>query len=73
MGKLDTMDREEVIYWVLKFQHECGGFSGNVGHDPHIISRCYFQHFFLLFSTKNIHDKELGSSGQGHLYENIRA
>lgn len=37
MGKLDAVDREEVVSWVLQCQHDCGGFSGNIGHDPHIL------------------------------------
>lgn len=37
MGKLDAVNREEVVSWVLQCQHDCGGFSGNVGHDPHIL------------------------------------
>nr|ABK24633.1 unknown [Picea sitchensis] len=37
MGKLDAVDREEVVSWVLQCQHDRGGFSGNIGHDPHIL------------------------------------
>ncbi|KAF9589559.1 hypothetical protein IFM89_025685, partial [Coptis chinensis] len=36
LGKLGTVDRDEVVSWVLQCQHESGGFAGNVGHDPHL-------------------------------------
>ncbi|KAK3697599.1 hypothetical protein RRG08_033329 [Elysia crispata] len=37
-GQLDRMDRSEVICFVQSCQHECGGFSCSVGHDPHLLS-----------------------------------
>ncbi|KAH9290378.1 hypothetical protein KI387_034495, partial [Taxus chinensis] len=37
MGKIEDVDQEVVVSWVLQCQHDCGGFSGNVGHDPHIL------------------------------------
>jgi len=37
MDKLDDMDREEVITWVLSCQHENGGFGGSERHDPHML------------------------------------
>jgi geranylgeranyl transferase type-2 subunit beta len=37
IDSLDTLDRQEVIEWVLSCQHSNGGFSGNVDHDPHML------------------------------------
>ncbi|KAK3420566.1 hypothetical protein EUGRSUZ_G01406 [Eucalyptus grandis] len=37
LGKLDTVDSDEVVSWILQFQHESGGFGGNIGHDPHLL------------------------------------
>ncbi|KAE8672717.1 xyloglucan endotransglucosylase/hydrolase protein 9-like [Hibiscus syriacus] len=37
LGKLDSVNADEVISWIMKCQHESGGFSGNIGHDPHIL------------------------------------
>ncbi|XP_057845886.2 geranylgeranyl transferase type-2 subunit beta 1 isoform X1 [Cryptomeria japonica] len=37
MGKIEDVDQEAVVSWVLQCQHDCGGFSGNIGHDPHIL------------------------------------
>ena len=36
------MRREEMITFIRSCQHEtCGGFGGNLGHDPHISSTQY--------------------------------
>ncbi|XP_040998394.1 geranylgeranyl transferase type-2 subunit beta 1-like [Juglans microcarpa x Juglans regia] len=37
LGKLDAVDVDEVVSWIMKCQHESGGFGGNIGHDPHIL------------------------------------
>ncbi|XP_019055247.1 PREDICTED: geranylgeranyl transferase type-2 subunit beta 1-like isoform X3 [Nelumbo nucifera] len=37
LGKLETVDKDEIVSWVMSCQHESGGFGGNVGHDPHIL------------------------------------
>ena len=37
MNELDKMDRDEVIEFVKSCQHECGGFSAAVDHDPHLL------------------------------------
>ena len=37
MSALDQMDRAEVISFVGKCQHPCGGVSASEGHDPHIL------------------------------------
>ena len=31
------LDIPEILDWVMKCQHEKGGFGGNINHDPHII------------------------------------
>lgn len=37
MGKLDAMDEEDVVSWVMSCQHPCGGFGGSERHDPHLL------------------------------------
>ena len=39
--KLDDSRKEEMTEFVSKCQHDCGGFGGNLGHDPHITSTLY--------------------------------
>jgi geranylgeranyl transferase type-2 subunit beta len=37
VDSLDALDGDAVVKFVLDCQHECGGFGGNEGHDPHIL------------------------------------
>jgi geranylgeranyl transferase type-2 subunit beta len=37
MDKLELIDREDVVAWVLSCQHPCGGFGGSERHDPHLL------------------------------------
>ena len=37
-GQLDRMDRQEVLDFVSRCQHECGGVSCSIGHDPHLLA-----------------------------------
>ena len=37
-GQLERMDKAEVIDFIQKCQHPCGGFSCSIGHDPHLLS-----------------------------------
>ncbi|CAE1312175.1 RABGGTB [Acanthosepion pharaonis] len=37
MGKLDKVDKQEVLDFVKKCQHENGGFAASLGHDPHLL------------------------------------
>lgn len=37
LGHLDRMDKEAVLTFVQQCQHESGGFSASVGHDPHLL------------------------------------
>lgn len=37
MGSLDKMNESKIIEWVMSCQHSNGGFSGNNGHDPHLL------------------------------------
>ena len=34
---LHMLDGAAVVQFVLDCQHECGGFGGNISHDPHIL------------------------------------
>jgi geranylgeranyl transferase type-2 subunit beta len=33
----DSVERAELLEWLFRCQHECGGFGGNEGHDPHML------------------------------------
>uniref|UniRef100_A0A7N2LKB3 Geranylgeranyl transferase type-2 subunit beta n=2 Tax=Quercus lobata TaxID=97700 RepID=A0A7N2LKB3_QUELO len=56
LEKLDTVDVDEVVSWVMKCQHESGGFGGNIGHDPHILYTLSAVQVLALFDKLNVLD-----------------
>ncbi|XP_062150822.1 geranylgeranyl transferase type-2 subunit beta 1-like [Alnus glutinosa] len=56
LGKLDTVDVDEVVSWVMECQHESGGFGGNIGHDPHILYTLSAVQILALFGKLNVLD-----------------
>jgi len=41
LESVDQSRKDEIVSFVKSCQHECGGFGGNLGHDPHITSTLY--------------------------------
>ncbi|KAB0365255.1 hypothetical protein FD754_009411 [Muntiacus muntjak] len=37
LGQLHCMNREEILTFIKSCQHERGGISANIGHDPHLL------------------------------------
>lgn len=37
MSQLPRMNREEIVEFIKACQHECGGISASIGHDPHLL------------------------------------
>jgi len=37
LNSLEKMKKDEIVAWVLKCQHDNGGFGGNIDHDPHLL------------------------------------
>ena len=37
MGQLHRMNREEILVFIKSCQHERGGISASIGHDPHLL------------------------------------
>ncbi|KAI9146410.1 beta subunit of rab geranylgeranyltransferase [Paraphysoderma sedebokerense] len=54
MNSRDTLNKDEVIEFLLKCQHECGGFGGNINHDPHLL---YTLSAVQIFATYDALDK----------------
>ena len=48
---LGDMDRGMIIDFVISCQHEGGGFSGNVGHDPHMLYTLSAIQILVLFDA----------------------
>uniref|UniRef100_A0A8C0CTM9 Geranylgeranyl transferase type II subunit beta n=1 Tax=Balaenoptera musculus TaxID=9771 RepID=A0A8C0CTM9_BALMU len=77
MGQLHRMNREEILTFIKSCQHECGGVSASIGHDPHLLYtlsalwnmfRVYRKKMVLLleiFGEKSIQDS-LCAVVQGH-------
>ncbi|KAK2152379.1 hypothetical protein LSH36_330g05008 [Paralvinella palmiformis] len=51
MHALDKMQRDEVLDFVKKCQHECGGISASIGHDPHLLYTLSAIQAFLTLHT----------------------
>jgi geranylgeranyl transferase type-2 subunit beta len=43
--------RDEMVKFVKSCQHPCGGFGGNVGHDPHITTSLYALLIIAMFDA----------------------
>ncbi|KAK1273817.1 hypothetical protein QJS04_geneDACA012433 [Acorus gramineus] len=56
LGRLDSIDQDAIIDWVLQCQHESGGFAGNVGHDPHIMYTFSIVQVLVLFDRMDVLD-----------------
>lgn len=41
IGKVPESRRDEMVNFIKACQHKCGGFGGNIGHDPHITTSLY--------------------------------
>ncbi|KZV41767.1 pentatricopeptide repeat-containing protein [Dorcoceras hygrometricum] len=58
LGKLDVVDQDEVVSWVMQCQDESGGFGGNIGHDPHILYTLSAIQVLALFDKMDVLDKD---------------
>ncbi|KAK1325702.1 hypothetical protein QJS10_CPA01g02759 [Acorus calamus] len=56
LGRLDSIDQDATIDWVLQCQHESGGFAGNVEHDPHILYTLSAMQILALFDRMDVLD-----------------
>ncbi|RHZ46932.1 hypothetical protein Glove_603g3 [Diversispora epigaea] len=41
LKNVNTLNREDVVKYVVSCQHDNGGFSGHIGHDPHLTHTLY--------------------------------
>ncbi|KAK3030579.1 hypothetical protein RJ639_039457 [Escallonia herrerae] len=56
LGKIETVNIDEVVSWVMKCQHESGGFGGNIGHDAHVLYTLSAVQILALFDKMNVLD-----------------
>lgn len=57
LDRMDDMDAPRIESFVLACQHPCGGFGGNVGHDPHLL--------YTLSAVRPTTKRGLGLQGAG--------
>ena len=58
MDALDELDSTAIVEFVLSCQHSCGGFGGNVNHDPHILYTLSAVQILVLFNALHRLDAE---------------
>jgi len=58
LGKLPESRKNAMVDFVKSCQHKCGGFGGNIGHDPHITTSLYALLILSMFDAVNEIDCE---------------
>nr|AAH49442.1 Rabggtb protein [Danio rerio] len=56
MGQLSRMNREEIIEFIKSCQHDCGGISASIGHDPHLLYTLSAIQILSLYDSVNAID-----------------
>ena len=56
MGQLHRMNREEILTFIKSCQHECGGISASIGHDPHLLYTLSAVQILTLYGSINVID-----------------
>ncbi|ELW64190.1 Geranylgeranyl transferase type-2 subunit beta [Tupaia chinensis] len=56
MGQLHHMNREESLAFIKSCQHECGGISASIGHDPHLLYTFSAVQILTLYDRINVID-----------------
>ncbi|KAK2107156.1 hypothetical protein P7K49_016670 [Saguinus oedipus] len=56
MGQLHRMNREEILAFIKSCQHECGGISASIGHDPHLLYTLSAVQILTLYDSINVID-----------------
>uniref|UniRef100_A0A3B3SBZ3 Geranylgeranyl transferase type-2 subunit beta n=1 Tax=Paramormyrops kingsleyae TaxID=1676925 RepID=A0A3B3SBZ3_9TELE len=56
MGQLHRMNKDEIIEFVRSCQHECGGISASLGHDPHLLYTLSAVQILTLYDSVSVLD-----------------
>ncbi|XP_016402891.1 geranylgeranyl transferase type-2 subunit beta-like, partial [Sinocyclocheilus rhinocerous] len=56
MGQLSRMNHEEIIEFIKSCQHDCGGISASIGHDPHLLYTLSAVQILSLYDSINVID-----------------
>lgn len=58
MGQIDKTNKEEVLDFVKKCQHDCGGISASPLHDPHILHTLSAIQILCIYDSIDVIDVE---------------
>ncbi|XP_053455535.1 geranylgeranyl transferase type-2 subunit beta-like isoform X2 [Nycticebus coucang] len=56
MGQLHRMNREEILTFIKSCQHECGGISASIGHNPHLLYTLSAVQILTVYDSVNVID-----------------
>uniref|UniRef100_A0A668ADW7 Geranylgeranyl transferase type II subunit beta n=1 Tax=Myripristis murdjan TaxID=586833 RepID=A0A668ADW7_9TELE len=56
MGQLPRMNRQEITDFIKACQHECGGISASIGHDPHLLYTLSAVQILCLYDSVSVID-----------------
>uniref|UniRef100_H9GH71 Geranylgeranyl transferase type II subunit beta n=1 Tax=Anolis carolinensis TaxID=28377 RepID=H9GH71_ANOCA len=56
MGQLHRMSKEEILEFIKSCQHECGGISASIGHDPHLLYTLSAVQILTLYDSLQVVD-----------------
>ncbi|XP_076195994.1 geranylgeranyl transferase type-2 subunit beta isoform X3 [Aptenodytes patagonicus] len=56
MGQLHRMNKEEILAFIKSCQHECGGISASIGHDPHLLYTLSAVQILILYDSLHVVD-----------------
>uniref|UniRef100_A0A669PLX9 Geranylgeranyl transferase type II subunit beta n=1 Tax=Phasianus colchicus TaxID=9054 RepID=A0A669PLX9_PHACC len=56
MGQLHRMNKEEILAFIKSCQHECGGISASIGHDPHLLYTLSAVQILILYESLHVVD-----------------
>ncbi|XP_060088021.1 geranylgeranyl transferase type-2 subunit beta isoform X2 [Heteronotia binoei] len=56
MGQLHRMNKEEILAFIKSCQHECGGISASIGHDPHLLYTLSAVQILTLYDNLHVVD-----------------
>eukprot|EP00740_Mantoniella_antarctica_P025618 CAMPEP_0198683586 /NCGR_PEP_ID=MMETSP1468-20131203/10862_1 /TAXON_ID=1461545 /ORGANISM="Mantoniella sp, Strain CCMP1436" /LENGTH=315 /DNA_ID=CAMNT_0044427711 /DNA_START=1 /DNA_END=948 /DNA_ORIENTATION=- len=58
LGRLDDMDGDGIVAWVMTCWHGCGGFGGSEGHDPHVLYTLSAVQVLALYDRMDLLDRD---------------
>ena len=70
LNALTDERKKEIASFIKACQHECGGFGGNIGHDPHVVTTLYSLLVLAMFDEVDAIDlNKLATFIAGHQKE----